>query len=252
MVKLGNTAMLAGVKLEVMPTLADAPDQGRIVVDFQMPPICSPLVRPGRPAELASVISEQLSNAITSSAMVDLRELSIAPGRAAWMAYLDVYCLDSDGSLLDAALLAAVAALAHLRIPDVSVTDDGKVIPSGRSTQEMAGEEAMDSVKYVQGRRLKLTRIPVALTCALHQKYLLADPTAEEEAILNTTVTVITDFSGNLISFYKPGGEVLASTSTVQDCLALTRQRVKELEKIFEESVFVELERQETAMETDR
>lgn len=31
-------------------------------VDFQMPAICSPLVRPGRPAETACVVSEQLSN----------------------------------------------------------------------------------------------------------------------------------------------------------------------------------------------
>lgn len=81
-----------------------------------------------------------------SSNFVDLRELCIVPGKAAWMAYLvyprfhskyavgfaamkalagakccsqffsllqDVYCLDADGSLLDAGLLAAVAALAH-------------------------------------------------------------------------------------------------------------------------------------------
>lgn len=34
-------------------------------VDFQMPTICSPLVRPGRPAEVAWVVSEQLSNALS-------------------------------------------------------------------------------------------------------------------------------------------------------------------------------------------
>lgn len=36
-------------------------------VDFQMPTICSPLVRPGRPAEAAWVVSEQLSNALSRS-----------------------------------------------------------------------------------------------------------------------------------------------------------------------------------------
>lgn len=250
MVKLGNTTMLAGVKIEVMPPHVDAPEEGRIVVDFQMPPICSPLVRPGRPSEAASVISEQLSNALSSSAMVDLRELCISHGKAAWMAYLDVYCLDSDGSLLDAALLASVAALADLRIPDVSVTDDGKVAPANKSMQKILGEEGVKSLKIVHGRRLKMGRIPMALTCALHGNFLLADPTAEEESILNTTVTVITDFSGNLISFYKPGGDVLASTSTVQDCIALTRHRGKELQRIFEAAVVAGTE-QETAMEAD-
>lgn len=33
-------------------------------IDFHMPPICSPLIRPGRPAEVAPVISKQLSDAI--------------------------------------------------------------------------------------------------------------------------------------------------------------------------------------------
>jgi hypothetical protein len=88
---------------------------------------------------------------VGSSELVNLSELCIAPGKAAWMAYLvcscascqsinfiviewwrtlmmldshnvsccawmqDVYCLDADGSLLDTALLASVAALAHCK-----------------------------------------------------------------------------------------------------------------------------------------
>lgn len=38
---------------------------GNAVVDFQMPPICSPVVRPGRPAEATCVVAEQLTNALT-------------------------------------------------------------------------------------------------------------------------------------------------------------------------------------------
>ena len=34
------------------------------VIEFHMPPICSPLVRPGRPAEAAPVVSKQLSDTI--------------------------------------------------------------------------------------------------------------------------------------------------------------------------------------------
>ena len=35
--------------------------------------------------------------------MINLKELSLVSGKAAWMAYLDVYCLDAYGSL-DAAI----------------------------------------------------------------------------------------------------------------------------------------------------
>eukprot|EP00250_Pteridium_aquilinum_P009041 c18403_g1_i1 orf=496-1428(-) len=247
MVKLGNTTMLAGVKLEVMPSPVDAPDEGCIAVDFQMPAICSPVVRPGRKSELEPVISEQIKNALSSTSMVDLRELSIAPGKAAWMAYLDIYCLDSDGSLLDAALLAATAALAHLKIPDVAITDDGKVFPANTLSPKT---ESAQSLKNVQGKRLKLGKIPMALTCAVHPNYVLPDPTAEEETILKTSVIVLTDFSGQLVSCYKPGGEVLASTSTVQNCISLARYRGKELQKIFEEAVTTELDN-DNAMDAD-
>lgn len=33
-------------------------------IEFYMPPICSPIVRPGRPAEVAPVIAKQLSDVI--------------------------------------------------------------------------------------------------------------------------------------------------------------------------------------------
>uniref|UniRef100_A0A0A0KWB3 Uncharacterized protein n=1 Tax=Cucumis sativus TaxID=3659 RepID=A0A0A0KWB3_CUCSA len=32
------------------------------------------------------------------------------------MAYLDIYCLDADGSLFDAALLSAAAAFSHCEV----------------------------------------------------------------------------------------------------------------------------------------
>lgn len=35
----------------------------------------------------------------------------IEPGKAAWVVYLDLVCLNYDGGVLDAAVLAAVAAL---------------------------------------------------------------------------------------------------------------------------------------------
>lgn len=88
--------MLAAIKMEVMTPSKDCPDEGSIgsyhqwltyfsflfgslftlllhdinscclfsAIEFYMPPICSPLVRPGRPAEEAPVISKQLSDTI--------------------------------------------------------------------------------------------------------------------------------------------------------------------------------------------
>ena len=98
-----------------------------------------------------------------------------------------------------------------VKIPDIAVSEDGKVF-----LPNMSNGEGAQKLQNVQGRKLKLGRIPVALTCAIHSKYILPDPTSEEESILNTTLTIVSDFSGKLISFYKPGGEILATTSTIQ------------------------------------
>ncbi|KAL2632761.1 hypothetical protein R1flu_004240 [Riccia fluitans] len=241
LVRLGNTTMLAGVKLELCVPSAETPDQGRIAIDFQMPPICSPHVRPGRPAEDACAINEQLSIVLASSQLLDLRQLSITSGKSAWVAYLDIYCLNADGSLLDAALLASAAALMDLQIPTVSINNDGKVqIVSSREKQDQPmvdAEEGQETKsKFVEGRSLKLGPVPVALTCMLHKKHLLADPTAEEEAVLQTVLVVVLDSPDKLISLYKPGGQVVATTSTVMDCIALTRLRLKEVHSILEEA----------------
>ena len=74
-----------------------------------------------------------MSTALRSGAVVDLQRLAIAQGRAAWLLYLDLYVLDADGALYDAALLAALAALASLKLPHVAVDEAGKVGPKSAS-----------------------------------------------------------------------------------------------------------------------
>ncbi|KAL4587496.1 hypothetical protein LXL04_000367 [Taraxacum kok-saghyz] len=230
-----NPTMLAAIKMEVMTPAKETPDEGCVAIDFHMPPICSPIVRPGRPAEAAPVVSKQLSDTIISSGMIDLKELSLVSGKAAWMVYLDIYCLDADGALFDAALLAAAAAFSHLQIPVVSLNDDGRIVVVSKEN----GGDKKEKNKPVneEKRKLKLKNIPFALTCILHKKYILADPTAEEESIMETLITIVLDSSCQLVSLYKPGGPALAYESVVQDCIALSRQRVKELQKVLNESI---------------
>ncbi|KAG6771281.1 hypothetical protein POTOM_022629 [Populus tomentosa] len=266
--KIGSTTMLAAIKMEVMTPSTESPEEGSIgSIDFHMPPICSPIVRPGRPAEAAPVISKQLSDTISRqvksflcypflvhSGMINLKELSLVSGKAAWMAYLDIYCLDADGALFDAALLSAVGAFSHfipaiviitkakqqrslicaVQIPIVSLNDDGKIV---LVSEEDDGTKLEDEPVNKEKRKLTLSSIPFSLTCILHKNYILADPTAEEESIMETLVTVVLDSSSRLVSFYKPGGPVLAQTSAVQDCVALTRQRVKDLQDILDETI---------------
>ncbi|KAJ4795091.1 Exosome complex component Rrp42 [Rhynchospora pubera] len=235
LVKIGETAMLAAIKLEVMTPSKERPDEGSIVVEFYMPPICSPMVRPGRPAEVAPVISKQLLDVIRSSGMVNLKELCLISGKASWIAYLDIYCLNADGSLFDAALLSAVAAFTHLQIPLVSVTEEGRVFTVSSEQEEKTKFELVNKEK----RKLSLSSIPFPLTCVIHEDYILVDPTAEEETVMETSITLVLDTLGNLVSIYKPGGVGLASTEIMKECITRTKRRMQELKTILEESVSV-------------
>ncbi|CAI5463801.1 unnamed protein product [Closterium sp. Yama58-4] len=222
LVKLGDTAMVAAIKVEVMAPSDDRPTAGALLVSCDLPPICSAAVRPGRPPDMAHTISHHLTSLLTSAACVDLTHLCIVPGKAAWAIWLDIVCIDADGALFDAALLAALAALSSLTLPAVDVVANGKVFlhsqadaqtDGGRTGSEGEGGEAgggdrgdgdgvgadegrrdgdgMVVEQTVEGRRLELQALPLAQTVCLYGGHLLVDPTAEEERLGSGSNNVI-------------------------------------------------------------
>jgi exosome complex component RRP43 len=101
------------------------------------------------------------------------------------------------------------------------MNDDGKIVlMSDEDGQKQAKEEQVNKEK----RKLTLKSIPLSLTCILHKSYILADPTAEEESIMETHVTIVLDTCGQLVSLYKPGGPVLAYTSAIQVSLCIAME----------------------------
>ena len=188
LVKTGSTTALAGAKLEVMPPKEDQPKHGQLVVQVEMSSLASSHHRPGRFSEEAVSIQERINSALEASTAVDLEDLCIDPGRAAWCIYLDVYILEAAGALLDTALLAAVACLANIHLPSVTVNEQGNVVSA---TQP---EEATSL------RKLDLRSLPFSVTCGTFSNRLIVDPTSEEEALLQATISTIIDGQGRLIS----------------------------------------------------
>lgn len=100
-----------------------------------------------------------------------------------------------------------------MNIPVVSLNEDGRIVLVSEDNVQLKLEKQPVNTEK---RKLKLNSQPFSLTCLLHKNYILADPTAEEESIMETTVTVVLDSSYQLVSLYKPGGPVLAHTSVIQ------------------------------------
>ncbi len=188
LVKIGSTTALAGVKLEVMPPREDLPSQGQLVVQVEMTSLASSSHRPGRFSEEAISIQERISSSLEASSAVHLEDLCIDPGRAAWCIYLDIYILDAAGALLDTALLAAIACLANMRLPPVTVNDQGNVVSSAEPDQ------------HLPQQKLQLHCIPLSITCGTFNGKLLVDLTSEEEALVQTIVNTVIDGQSRLIS----------------------------------------------------
>lgn len=56
-------------------------------------------------------MSNWLNDMLVSSRTLSPKSLIIAPGKAAWVIYIDVVCINYDGNAYDAAVLAVMAAL---------------------------------------------------------------------------------------------------------------------------------------------
>ncbi|MEM5804572.1 MAG: RNA-binding protein, partial [Candidatus Aenigmatarchaeota archaeon] len=63
-VKIGNSLVLAGVKMDVMEPYPDTPDEGNLVVDAELLPIASPDFEPGPPDEHAIEIARVVDRGI--------------------------------------------------------------------------------------------------------------------------------------------------------------------------------------------
>lgn len=81
--------------------------------------MCSSKFRPGPPSDQAQVLTKLVFDIIKNSDCVKLEELCITKEKLAWCLYADLICLDCDGALIDACIIALMAALKTVQLPRV-------------------------------------------------------------------------------------------------------------------------------------
>ncbi|KAG6841291.1 hypothetical protein C0991_012461 [Blastosporella zonata] len=111
LVRLGNTTVVCGVKAEIAEPELDREGEGFLVPNLDLPAMCSPKFKPGPPTEEAQVLSDRLNEVLVASGILPLSSLCIHPGKSVWVLYVDATCINYDGNVFDATLLAMVAAL---------------------------------------------------------------------------------------------------------------------------------------------
>ena len=179
-VKIGDTEVLVGIKLDTGEPFADSPDKGVIITNAELVPLASPEFESGPPNEDSVQLARVVDRGIRGSEAIDLEKLCIEEGEKVWIVFIDIHVLDDDGNLVDAAALGAIASLMNIRIPN-----------------ERYGVTGNDT--------LPMRETPVAVTMVEVEGKILVDPNFYEESAATSRLTVISNADGSLSGMQKSG-----------------------------------------------
>ncbi len=186
LVKLGDTKVIAGVKVDIGTPFPDTPDMGVQIVNAEFIPVASPVFEPGPPGEDAIELARVIDRGLRSAEAVNLSSLVLVPGSKVWTIFVDIYPLDHYGNLIDASGLAAMSALIDTKLPSVEVVD---------------GELKISEEK----RPLPINTRVVYVTVAKIEDFLVVDPTFEEELAADARVTYAINEDLNICGIQKGG-----------------------------------------------
>lgn len=216
--KIGNTTIICGIKAELANPTVEAPGKGYIVPNVDLPPLCSSRFRPGPPGEEAQAASQFLADVIESSEVIKFEDLCIDRGKLCWVLYCDIMCLDYDGNILDACIIALLAALKSTKLPEVTINE----------------ETHAPEVDFAKKHNLTIHKHPVGASfCVFDDSILFVDPTAEEMDVSTSQLTVVMDEEDRLCSLLKPGGTSL-SGEKLQECISRATARQQEIHKLID------------------
>lgn len=202
-VLLGNTRLVVRVSAEITKPFEDRPLEGQFMITTNISSMASPLFENNRASDDEVMVSRLVEKAIRRSNALDLESLCIVAGKSCWTVRADVHYLDYDGNLVDATSIGVVAALLHYRRPEVSIADNNKPI--------------IHPVDEKAPVPLSILHLPLCVTFAFFaaaaddsedtaEPVVIVDPTAKEEALRDSDLTITINKNREICQLSKPGG----------------------------------------------
>lgn len=217
-VKIGDTEVIAGVKLDVGTPYADSADKGNLMVGAELTPMSSPRFEAGPPKFPAIELGRVVDRGLRESKFIDFKKLCIKEGEKVWTIFLDIYTINDDGNLLDAAGIAAVAALKSAKMPKYD-EETGKVL---------YGEWTDENVPLSKSA-------PIPITVYKIKNKFIVDPTKEEEDSSDSRVTI--GSSDGVISSMQKGNSSSITTEEFSEILDLNDKVWKSVYKKIEKQI---------------
>lgn len=170
LVSIGKSQVMAGIKFDVAKPFADRPTEGVLSTSADLLPLASHLFETGPPSDESIELARVVDRGIRSANIIDLNSFFIEEEKVLAL-YIDLYILDHDGNLIDAAALAAMSALLSARMPKIEA---GKII-RGEFTGKLPVKEKVVACTFGK----------------LGAKYFL-DPSLDEEKGMDCRLTLAT------------------------------------------------------------
>lgn len=209
-VKIGETDVIVGVKLEVGEPYPDTPNEGTIIVGAELLPLSNPEFELGPPGIQAIELARVVDRGIRESKALDFKKLCIEKGEKIWMVIIDICPINDAGNLFDASSLAALAALKNTKFP--------------------AFENEKVDYKTKTDKSLELEKTPIAVTVIKIGNNFIVDPSTEEEKAVDARLTVSSIEDGTLCAMQK-GGDFPLTLEDIDKMLDIGIEKAKELRK---------------------
>ena len=209
LVKLGETQVLVGVKMDVGEPYPDRPNEGIMATNSELRPGASPNFELGPPRAESIELSRVVDRGIRESGAIKTDELFIEEDKV-WVVFIDIHILDHLGNLIDAAGIAAISALLDARMPKY---EDGEVI---------RGE---------WGGKLPVGRVPIPCTVAKIGNSIISDPSVDEEYAADARLTIATTDKLNAM---QKGGSGTFTKDEIMNAVDLAFKNGDSIRKIVE------------------
>jgi len=211
-VKIGDTEVLAGIKMELGTPFSDKPDEGSIMVNVELIPMASSLFESGPPSINAIELARVTDRGIRESKALDFKKLCVREGEKVWLVFIDIYPINADGNLFDACYMAALAAIKDANFP---------VLEGDKINYKEKGKE-----------KLPLTKMPISCTVWMIGEKFLVDPTQEEELASDARLSIVILENGKICAMQK-GGSMALRAEEIFKMIDIAEEKTKEIRRYF-------------------
>ena len=186
-VRLGDTEIVSGVKVQPDRPFPDMGDKGIFMCTAEILPLAHPSAETGPPQPDVIELARVVDRGIRESGMIDLSQFVLEKDKSVIGLFADSVVTDHDGNLFDACSYSSVAAIITSKIPKWEIKDDKPAMVEGGESDA------------------PITTIPISITMGRIGEFIIIDPNLDEWECLDARITITTNSDGNIVALQKGG-----------------------------------------------